>query len=156
MVRNTTTAMQSEVEAALPWISPRAPSERRQCRVGAELRRSRCRGDRDCASSTTSLLAVQPGVVHGGRSSPFINPALDHDTVLAIFTVGIALTQFRPHRVGEIVMFVLVATLLIQKLEQVVSFTQQVFMEEEIAHCGCKVQGAPASDATQTRHSRTQ
>src|SRR6201746_1488577 len=50
-------------------------------------------------------------------------------TVLAIFTVGIALHQQGLTTVGEIVMFVSFATMLIQKLEQVVSFINNVFME---------------------------
>jgi ATP-binding cassette subfamily B protein len=49
--------------------------------------------------------------------------------VLAIFTVGIVLHQQGLTTVGEIVMFVSFATMLIQKLEQVVSFINNVFME---------------------------
>jgi len=50
-------------------------------------------------------------------------------TVLAIFAVGIALHQRGLSTVGDIVMFVSFATMLIQKLEQVVSFINSVFME---------------------------
>jgi ATP-binding cassette subfamily B protein len=50
-------------------------------------------------------------------------------TVLAIFTVGIYLHGQGLTTVGEIVMFVSFATMLIQKLEQVVSFINSVFME---------------------------
>jgi len=50
-------------------------------------------------------------------------------TVLAIFTVGIALHNAGLSSVGDIVMFVSFATMLIQKLEQVVSFINNVFME---------------------------
>src|SRR3569833_2061512 len=50
-------------------------------------------------------------------------------TVLAIFTVGIVLHQQGLTSVGEIVMFVSFATMLIQRLEQVVSFVNSVFME---------------------------
>jgi ATP-binding cassette subfamily B protein len=50
-------------------------------------------------------------------------------TVLAIFTVGIYLHGEGLTTVGEIVMFVSFATLLIQKLEQVVAFINSVFME---------------------------
>jgi ATP-binding cassette, subfamily B, beta-glucan exporter len=50
-------------------------------------------------------------------------------TVLAIFTVGIVLHEQGLTSVGEIVMFVSFATMLIQKLEQVVSFINSVFME---------------------------
>ena len=50
-------------------------------------------------------------------------------TVLAIFAVGIALHERGLTSVGEIVMFVSFATMLIQKLEQVVGFINSVFME---------------------------
>jgi ATP-binding cassette subfamily B protein len=50
-------------------------------------------------------------------------------TILAIFVVGIFLHQQGLASVGEIVMFVSFATMLIQKLEQVVGFVNNVFME---------------------------
>lgn len=50
-------------------------------------------------------------------------------TILAIFIVGIFLHGQGQATVGEIVMFVSFATMLIQKLEQVVSFINSVFME---------------------------
>jgi len=50
-------------------------------------------------------------------------------TILAIFTAGIILHEKGLTSVGEIVMFVSFATMLIQKLEQVVGFINNVFME---------------------------
>lgn len=50
-------------------------------------------------------------------------------TILSIFVVGIILHGQGRATVGEIVMFVSFATMLIQKLEQVVSFINSVFME---------------------------
>ncbi len=50
-------------------------------------------------------------------------------TILAIFVVGIILNSQGQASVGEIVMFVSFATMLIQKLEQVVGFINSVFME---------------------------
>ncbi|HEX7789969.1 MAG TPA: glucan ABC transporter ATP-binding protein/ permease, partial [Afipia sp.] len=50
-------------------------------------------------------------------------------TILAIFVVGIILNSQGQASVGEIVMFVSFATMLIQKLEQVVSFINSIFME---------------------------
>lgn len=50
-------------------------------------------------------------------------------TILAIFVVGIILNSKGQASIGEIVMFVSFATMLIQKLEQVVSFINNVFME---------------------------
>ncbi len=54
-------------------------------------------------------------------------------TILAIFVVGIILHGQGLASVGEIVMFVSFATMLIQKLEQVVSFINNVFMEAAAA-----------------------
>ncbi|MBN8967367.1 MAG: ATP-binding cassette domain-containing protein, partial [Rhizobiales bacterium] len=50
-------------------------------------------------------------------------------TILAIFVVGIILNGQGVASIGEIVMFVSFATMLIQKLEQVVGFINSVFME---------------------------
>ncbi len=50
-------------------------------------------------------------------------------TILAIFVVGIILHGQGLASVGEIVMFVSFATMLIQKLEQIVSFINSIFME---------------------------
>jgi ATP-binding cassette subfamily B protein len=50
-------------------------------------------------------------------------------TILAIFVVGIVLHGEGLASLGEIVMFVSFATMLIQKLEQVVAFINSLFME---------------------------
>src|SRR5512143_2381631 len=75
------------------------------------------------------LLAVQMPVLSWWALVTVITRASTTITVLAIFTVGIALHAQGLTTVGEIVMFVSFATLLIQKLEQVVSFINSVFME---------------------------
>jgi len=74
-------------------------------------------------------LAVQMPVLSWWALVTVITRASTTITVLAIFTVGIALHEQGLTTVGEIVMFVSFATMLIQKLEQVVSFINNVFME---------------------------
>jgi ATP-binding cassette, subfamily B, beta-glucan exporter len=75
------------------------------------------------------LLAAQMPVLSWWAIVTVITRASTTITVLAIFAVGIALHAEGLTTVGEIVMFVSFATLLIQKLEQVVSFVNNVFME---------------------------
>jgi len=75
------------------------------------------------------LLAAQMPVLSWWALVTVITRASTTITVLAIFTLGIALHDKGLTTVGEIVMFVSFATLLIQKLEQVVSFINNVFME---------------------------
>ncbi len=75
------------------------------------------------------LLALQMPVLSWWALVTVITRASTTITVLAIFTVGIVLHEQGLTTVGEIVMFVSFATMLIQKLEQVVSFINSVFME---------------------------
>lgn len=80
-------------------------------------------------SVADQLLAAQMPVLSWWALVTVITRASTTITVLAIFTLGIALHDQGLTSVGEIVMFVSFATLLIQKLEQVVSFINTVFME---------------------------
>lgn len=80
-------------------------------------------------SVADQLLAAQMPVLSWWALVTVITRASTTITVLAIFTLGIALHDQGLTSVGEIVMFVSFATLLIQKLEQVVSFINSVFME---------------------------
>ncbi|MGA7810329.1 glucan ABC transporter ATP-binding protein/ permease [Bradyrhizobium sp.] len=75
------------------------------------------------------LLALQMPVLSWWALVTVMTRASTTITVLAIFAVGIALNQQGLTTVGEIVMFVAFATILIQKLEQVVSFINNLFME---------------------------
>jgi ATP-binding cassette subfamily B protein len=75
------------------------------------------------------LLAVQMPVLSWWALVTIITRASTTITVLAIFSVGIVLHEQGLTTIGEIVMFVSFATMLIQKLEQVVSFINSVFME---------------------------
>lgn len=80
-------------------------------------------------SIADQLLEAQMPVLSWWALVTVITRASTTITVLAIFTLGIALHDQGLTSVGEIVMFVSFATLLIQKLEQVVSFINSVFME---------------------------
>ncbi|OKO83660.1 glucan ABC transporter ATP-binding protein/ permease [Bradyrhizobium sp. AS23.2] len=80
-------------------------------------------------SVADQLLAAQMPVLSWWALVTVITRASTTITVLAIFTLGIALHDQGLTSVGDIVMFVSFATLLIQKLEQVVSFINNVFME---------------------------
>jgi ATP-binding cassette subfamily B protein len=83
-------------------------------------------GLRDVA---TRLLAVQMPVLSWWALVTVMTRASTTITVLAIFSVGILLHQEGLTTVGEIVMFVTFATMLIQRLEHVVGFINGVFME---------------------------
>src|SRR5215467_9232162 len=120
--------LQSEVEEHYTSLSARASDAlgnialvQSFVRVGDEVQGLRLVADK--------LLAVQMPVLSWWALVTVITRASTTITVLAIFTVGIALHQAGLTTVGEIVMFVSFATMLIQKLEQVVSFINNVFME---------------------------
>src|SRR5215472_5963946 len=123
-----TYGMQSEVEEYYSDLSARASDAlgnvalvQSFVRIDAEVQ-----GLRFVASK---LLAVQMPVLSWWALVTVITRASTTITVLLIFTVGIALHAAGLTTVGEIVMFVSFATMLIQKLEQVVSFINNVFME---------------------------
>src|ERR1700754_252955 len=123
-----TYGMQSEVEGHYSDLSARASDAlgnvalvQSFVRIQAEVQGLRFVADK--------LLAVQMPVLSWWALVTVITRASTTITVLAIFTVGIALHEQGLTTVGEIVMFVSFATMLIQKLEQVVSFVNNVFME---------------------------
>src|SRR6201994_119956 len=123
-----TYGMQSEVEEHYSNLSARASDAlgnialvQSFVRIGDEVQ-----GLRLVASK---LLAVQMPVLSWWALVTVITRASTTITVLLIFTVGITLHEQGLTTVGEIVMFVSFATMLIQKLEQVVSFINNVFME---------------------------
>ena len=128
MVVRKTYGMQSEVEAHYSDLSARASDAlgnvalvQSFVRIDAEVQGLRFVADK--------LLAVQMPVLSWWALVTVITRASTTITVLAIFTVGIVLHEQGLTTVGEIVMFVSFATMLIQKLEQVVSFINNVFME---------------------------
>jgi ATP-binding cassette, subfamily B, beta-glucan exporter len=128
LVVRKTYGMQSEVEAFYSDLSARASDAlgnvalvQSFVRVDAEVQ-----GLRGVASQ---LLAVQMPVLSWWALVSVITKASTTITILAIFALGIALHGQGLTSVGEIVMFVSFATILIQKLEQVVSFINNLFME---------------------------
>ncbi|CAL80188.1 putative Beta-(1--_2)glucan export ATP-binding protein (Attachment protein)(chvA) [Bradyrhizobium sp. ORS 278] len=128
LVVRKTYGMQSEVEEHYSNLSARASDAlgnvalvQSFVRIDAEVQ-----GLRHVAGQ---LLSVQMPVLGWWALVTVITRASTTITVLAIFTLGIALHQAGLTSVGEIVMFVSFATMLIQKLEQVVSFINNVFME---------------------------
>ena len=128
LVVRRTFDLQNEVEAHFSDLSARASDAlgnvalvQSFVRIDAEVQGLRFVADK--------LLAVQMPVLSWWALVTVITRASTTITVLAIFAVGIALHEQGLTTVGEIVMFVSFATMLIQKLEQVVSFINSVFME---------------------------
>jgi glucan exporter ATP-binding protein len=128
LVVRKTYGMQSEVEEHYSDLSARASDAlgnvalvQSFVRIDSEVQGLRFVADK--------LLAAQMPVLSWWALVTVITRASTTITVLAIFTVGIVLNQQGLTSVGEIVMFVSFATMLIQKLEQVVSFINNVFME---------------------------
>src|SRR5215813_6417747 len=123
-----TYGMQNEVEQHYSDLSARASDAlgnvalvQSFVRIDSEVQGLRFVADK--------LLAAQMPVLSWWALVTVITRASTTITVLAIFTVGIALHSQGLTTVGEIVMFVSFATMLIQKLEQVVGFINSVFME---------------------------
>lgn len=123
-----TFGMQMEVEEHYSELSARASDALGNVALVQSFVRveSEVKGLRSVADQ---LLAAQMPVLSWWALVTVITRASTTITVLAIFTLGIALHDQGLTSVGEIVMFVSFATLLIQKLEQVVSFINNVFME---------------------------
>ncbi|SNT62348.1 ATP-binding cassette, subfamily B [Tardiphaga sp. OK246] len=128
MVVRKTSGMQSDVEEHYGDLSARASDAlgnvalvQSFTRIDAEVQGLR--------GVSSQLLEKQMPVLSWWAVVSVMTRASTTITVLAIFTVGIALHQQGLTTVGEIVMFVSFATMLIQKLEQVVSFINTIFME---------------------------
>src|SRR5580704_5396422 len=118
MVVRKTYGMQSEVETYYGDLSARASDALGNVALVQGVR-----------FVVDKLLAAQMPVLSWWALVTVITRASTTITVLAIFTVGIVLHERGQTSVGEIVMFVSFATMLIQKLEQVVGFINSVFME---------------------------
>jgi ATP-binding cassette subfamily B protein len=123
-----TFGMQMEVEEQYSELSARASDALGNVALVQSFVRveSEVKGLRSIADE---LLAAQMPVLSWWALVTVITRASTTITVLAIFSLGIALHDQGLTSVGEIVMFVSFATMLIQKLEQVVSFINNVFME---------------------------
>ncbi len=128
LVVRKTYSMQSEVEQHFSDLAARASDSlgnvalvQSFVRVDAEVQGLR--------SLAGKLLAVQIPVLSWWALVTVMTRASTTITILAIFVVGIILHGQGLASIGEIVMFVSFATMLIQKLEQVVSFINNIFME---------------------------
>jgi glucan exporter ATP-binding protein len=128
LVVRKTHGMQSEVEAHYSDLSARASDAlgnvalvQSFVRIDAEVHGLRLVADK--------LLTLQMPVLSWWALVAVLTRTSTTITVLAIFTVGIGLHEKGLITVGEIVMFASFATLLIQKLEQVVGFINSLFME---------------------------
>ena len=128
LVVRKTYGLQSEVEEHYSDLSGRASDALGNVALVQSFVRidSEVQGLRDVAGR---LLAVQMPVLSWWALVTVMTRASTTITVLAIFSVGIVLHQQGLTTVGEIVMFVTFATMLIQRLEQVVGFINSVFME---------------------------
>src|ERR1051326_8746815 len=80
-------------------------------------------------SMTGALLAAQMPVLSWWAITSVITRASTTITMLAIFLVGIWLHVLGLATIGEIVMFVRLATMLIAKLEQAVGFANRIFLD---------------------------
>lgn len=128
LVVHKTYGMQGEVEAQYSDLSARASDAlgnvalvQSFVRVDAEVQGLR--------NVSGRLLEAQMPVLSWWALVTVITRASTTITVLSIFALGIYLNQQGLTSVGEIVMFVSFATLLIQRLEQVVNFINNVLME---------------------------
>ena len=128
LVVRKTYGLQGEVEEHYTDLSGRASDALGNVALVQSFVRidSEVQGLRDVAAR---LLAVQMPVLSWWALVTVMTRASTTITVLAIFSVGIVLHQQGRTTVGEIVMFVTFATMLIQRLEQVVGFINSVFME---------------------------
>jgi ATP-binding cassette subfamily B protein len=128
LVVRKTYGMQMEVEGHYGDLAARASDAlgnvalvQSFTRVDAEVQSLRGIADQ--------LLSAQLPVLSWWALVAVMTRASTTITILCIFVVGIALHSQGLATVGEIVMFVSFATMLIQKLEQVVSFINNLFME---------------------------
>jgi ATP-binding cassette subfamily B protein len=128
LVVRKTYSMQSEVEEHFGDLAARASDAlgnvalvQSYVRVEAEVQDLRSVADR--------LLSVQMPVLSWWAIVAVMTRASTTITILAIFVVGIVLHGEGLASIGEIVMFVSFASMLIQKLEQVVGFINSIFLE---------------------------
>ncbi len=128
LVVRKTYSMQNEVEQHFSDLAARASDSlgnvalvQSFVRIDAEVQ--------DLRNVAGKLLSVQIPVLSWWAIVAVMTRASTTITILAIFVVGILLHGRGLASIGEIVMFVSFATMLIQKLEQVVSFINNIFME---------------------------
>jgi ATP-binding cassette, subfamily B, beta-glucan exporter len=128
IVVSKTHGMQSEVEEHYSALAERASDAlgnvalvQSFVRVDAEVQ--------DLRNVANQLLSAQMPVLSWWALVTVMTRASTTITILAIFVVGILLHAQGLATIGEMVMFVNFATMLIAKLEQVVGFINSIFME---------------------------
>ena len=128
IVVRKTHGMQSEVEEHYSALAERASDAlgnvalvQSFVRIDAEVQ--------DLRNVADKLLSAQMPVLSWWALVTVMTRASTTITILAIFVVGILLHAQGLATIGEMVMFVNFATMLISKLEQVVGFINSIFME---------------------------
>ncbi|MEZ5764459.1 MAG: glucan ABC transporter ATP-binding protein/ permease [Xanthobacteraceae bacterium] len=128
IVVRKTHGMQSEVEEYYSTLAERASDAlgnvalvQSFVRIDAEVQ--------DLRNVASKLLSAQMPVLSWWALVAVMTRASTTVTILAIFVVGIFLHAQGLATIGEMVMFVNFATMLIAKLEQVVGFINSIFME---------------------------
>jgi ATP-binding cassette subfamily B protein len=128
IVVRKTHGMQSEVEEHYSTLAERASDAlgnvalvQSFVRIDAEVQ--------DLRNVASKLLSAQMPVLSWWALVAVMTRASTTVTILAIFVVGIVLHAQGLATIGEMVMFVNFATMLIAKLEQVVGFINSIFME---------------------------
>jgi ATP-binding cassette subfamily B protein len=128
IVVRKTHGMQSEVEEHYSALAERASDAlgnvalvQSFVRIDAEVQ--------DLRNVADKLLSAQMPVLSWWALVTVMTRASTTITILAIFVVGILLHAQGLATIGEMVMFVNFATMLIAKLEQVVGFINSIFME---------------------------
>jgi ATP-binding cassette subfamily B protein len=128
IVVRKTHGMQNEVEDYYSDLAARASDAlgnvalvQSFVRIDAEVQ--------DLRKVSSKLLSVQMPVLSWWALVSVMTRASTTITILAIFVVGVVLYGQGLATIGEIVMFVNFATMLIAKLEQVVGFINSIFME---------------------------
>ncbi len=128
IVVRKTHGMQSEVEEHYSALAERASDAlgnvalvQSFVRIDAEVQ--------DLRNVANRLLSAQMPVLSWWALVTVMTRASTTITILAIFVVGILLHAQGLATIGEMVMFVNFATMLIVKLEQVVGFINSIFME---------------------------
>jgi ATP-binding cassette subfamily B protein len=128
VVVRKTHGMQSEVEEHYSDLAERASDAlgnvalvQSFVRIDAEVQ--------DLRNVANRLLSAQMPVLSWWAMVSVMTRASTTITILAIFVVGIVLHAQGLATIGEMVMFVNFATMLINKLEQIVGFINSIFME---------------------------
>ena len=129
IVLRKTETLQGSVERYHSSLAEHASDALGNVPVIQSFTRDRGRDARAAATSSTSSCRPRTRSCPGGRSPPSRRGPRRRITVTAIFLVGTWLHLTASPRIGEVVTFMSIATMLIGRLEQAVSFVNQLFMQ---------------------------